>query len=105
MAKAGGVVFCLLVPSDREVSLKKLAAAAKAKDASMLPSSEAERVTGYRVGGISPFGQKKRASVLIEAAALAHQTVIVNGGRRGLQIELPPREIVRLLGATAASLV
>ena len=105
MAKSGGAIVCLLVPSDREVSLKKLAAALNAKDASMLPPSEAERVTGYRVGGISPFGQKKCAAVLIEAAALAHPTVIVNGGQRGLQIELPPREIVRLLGATAASLV
>jgi len=105
MAKAGSATVCLLVPSDREVSLKKLAAAMHAKDASMLPPSEAERMTGYRVGGISPFGQKKRATVLIEAAALAHQTVIVNGGRRGLQIKLPTREIVRLLGATPASLV
>lgn len=105
MAKAGGAIVCLLAPSDREVSLKKLAAAMHTKDASMLPPSEAERMTGYRVGGISPFGQKKRATVLIEAAALAHQTVIVNGGRRGLQIELPTREIIRLLGATPASLV
>lgn len=105
MAKSGGAIVCLLVPSDREVSLKKLAAAMHAKDAAMLPPSEAERVTGYRVGGISPFGQKKRASVLIEAATLAHQTVIVNGGRRGLQIELPPGEIVRFLRATTASLV
>ena len=105
MAKSGGAIVCLLVPSDREVSLKKLAAAMHAKGASMLPPAEAERVSGYRVGGISPFGQKKRAIVLIEAAALAHPTVIVNGGRRGLQIELPPREIVRLLGATPGSLV
>jgi Cys-tRNA(Pro)/Cys-tRNA(Cys) deacylase len=105
MVKSGGAIVCVLVPSDREVSLKKLAAAVNAKDASMLPPAEAERVSGYRVGGISPFGQKKRASVLIEAAALAHPTVIVNGGRRGLQIELPPREIVRLLGATPAFLV
>ena len=105
MAKSGGAIVCLLVPSDREVSLKKLAVAMNAKDASMLPPAEAERVTGYRVGGISPFGQKKRAAVLIEEAAFVHPTVIVNGGRRGLQIELPPREIVRLLGATATSLV
>jgi Cys-tRNA(Pro)/Cys-tRNA(Cys) deacylase len=105
MAKSGGAVVCLLVPSDRAVNLKKLAAAMRAKDASLLPPSEAERVSGYRVGGISPFGQKKRVTALIEAAALAHQTVIINGGRRGLQIELPPREIVRLLGATPASLV
>ena len=61
---------------------------AGAKDAAMLPPAEAERITGYHVGGISPFGQKKRAAVFIEEAALAHATVIVNGGRRGLQIEI-----------------
>ncbi len=103
MAKAGGVV-CVLVPSDREVSLKKLAAAAGAKDAAMLAPADAERHTGYRVGGISPFGQKKRARVFIEADALAFDTVLLNGGRRGLQIEIAPGEIVRLLDATVASL-
>jgi len=103
MAKAGGVV-CVLAPSDKEVSLKKLAAAAGAKDAAMLKPAEAERITGYRVGGISPFGQKKRVGVFIEAAAMNHQTVIFNGGRRGLQIELPPDELVRLLGAKPAAI-
>jgi Cys-tRNA(Pro)/Cys-tRNA(Cys) deacylase len=104
MAKAGANLVCVLAPSDRDVSLKKLAAAAKAKDAALLPPTEAERVTGYHIGGISPFGQKKRASCFIDASALAHSTVIVNGGRRGLQIELPPSDIVRLLGATSADL-
>ncbi|MBN8935724.1 MAG: Cys-tRNA(Pro) deacylase [Rhizobiales bacterium] len=104
MAKAGGAVVCVLIASDREVNLKKLAAAAGAKDAAMLPAAEAERVTGYHVGGISPLGQKKRARVFIEAAALAHSTVILNGGRRGLQIEIVPQELVRLLSATAADL-
>ncbi len=60
MAKAGGAVVCVLIASDREVSLKKLAAAAGAKDAAMLPAAEAERITGYHVGGISPLGQRKR---------------------------------------------
>src|SRR6187455_788197 len=66
MAKAGGQVVCVLIASDKEVSLKKLAAAAGAKDASMLPAAEAERLTGYHVGGISPFGQKKRVRVFID---------------------------------------
>ena len=66
MAKAGSAVVCVLVPSDAEVSLKKLAAAAGAKDAAMLPPAEAERITGYHVGGISPFGQKKRVRVFVE---------------------------------------
>jgi Cys-tRNA(Pro)/Cys-tRNA(Cys) deacylase len=105
MAKAGGTVICVLVPSDCEVSLKKLATAAGVKDAAMLPPPEAERVTGYHVGGISPFGQRKRARVFLEQAALAHATVLVNGGRRGLQIELAPAELARLTEATTATLV
>jgi Cys-tRNA(Pro)/Cys-tRNA(Cys) deacylase len=104
MAKAGGAVVCVLIASDREVSLKKLAAAAGAKDAAMLPAAEAERITGYHVGGISPLGQRKRARVFIDAPALAHPTIIFNGGRRGLQIELPPAELVKILGATGADI-
>jgi Cys-tRNA(Pro)/Cys-tRNA(Cys) deacylase len=105
MAKAGGAVVCVLVPSDAEVALKKLAAAAGAKDAAMLPPAEAERITGYHVGGISPFGQKRRAHVFVQQAALAHATIIVNGGRRGLQIEIAPADLVRVLDATAAELI
>ena len=104
MAKAGNAIVCVLVPSDQVVSLKKLAAAAGTKDAAMLPAAEAERVTGYRVGGISPFGQKKRVSAFVEAEALKHATIIVNGGRRGLQIELGPNDLVRVIGATAGKL-
>jgi Cys-tRNA(Pro)/Cys-tRNA(Cys) deacylase len=80
MTKAGGATVCVLVPSDREVSLKKLAIAAGAKDAAMMAPAEAERVSGYHVGGISPFGQKKRVRVLAERSALAHVTVLLNGG-------------------------
>ena len=104
MAKAGNATICVLVPSDQEVSLKKLAAAAGAKDAAMLPPAEAERITGYHVGGISPFGQKKRARVFIARSALAHPSIIVNGGRRGLQIELAPADLVRVLDASPAEL-
>lgn len=104
MAKAGGAVICVLIASDREVSLKKLAAAAGTKDAAMLPPAEAERITGYHVGGISPLGQKKRVRTFIDAAAMVHPTIIFNGGRRGLQIEIAPAELVKLLDATAAEL-
>jgi Cys-tRNA(Pro)/Cys-tRNA(Cys) deacylase len=97
-------VVCVLAPSDREVSLKKLAAEAGAKDAAMLPPAEAERFTGYHVGGISPLGQRKRARTFIDASALAHPTIIFNGGRRGLQIELAPAALVSLLDATSAEL-
>src|SRR6185312_7878258 len=88
MARAGDEVICVLAPSDHEANLKKLASAAGAKSATMLGAADAERITGYHVGGISPFGQKKRARVFVEQAALSHATLILNGGRRGLQIEL-----------------
>ena len=104
MAKAGGQPVCVVIASDREVSLKKLAAAAGAKDASMLPAAEAERITGYHVGGISPLGQKKRVRVFIDAAAMAQPTIIFNGGRRGLQIEIPPGDLVKLVNAIAVEI-
>jgi Cys-tRNA(Pro)/Cys-tRNA(Cys) deacylase len=105
MAKAGAEVVCVLVPSDREVSLKKLAVAAGAKDAALLPPAEAERVTGYHIGGISPFGQRRRVRVLLEQSATGFARVLVNGGRRGLQIELDPADLARLTAATVAALV
>lgn len=104
MAKADNEVVCALLPSDKEMNLKKLAIAAGTKSAAMLPPVEAERITGFRVGGISPFGQKKRVRVFVEQAALANDKIIVNGGRRGLQIEIAPADLIRLLGATAAPL-
>jgi Cys-tRNA(Pro)/Cys-tRNA(Cys) deacylase len=104
MAKAGDEVICVLAPSDREVNLKKLASAAGAKNAAMLGAAEAERITGYHVGGISPFGQKKRVRVFVEQSALAFPRVVVNGGRRGLQAELAPSELVQVLNATSAEL-
>jgi len=104
MAKAGDEIVCVLAPSDREVNLKKLASAANAKSAAMLGAAEAERVTGYHVGGISPFGQKKRVRVFIEQTALVFPKVVCNGGRRGLQVELAPGDLVRLLDATSAEL-
>ena len=104
MARADKEPVCVLVPSDREVNLKKLAAAADAKSAAMLGAAEAERITGYHVGGISPFGQKKRVRVFIEQTALVFPKVVCNGGRRGLQVELAPGDLVRLLDATSAEL-
>jgi Cys-tRNA(Pro)/Cys-tRNA(Cys) deacylase len=70
----------------------------------MMAPAEAERVSGYHVGGISPFGQKKRVRVVAERSALGHATVLLNGGRRGLQIEMAPADLVRLLDATVADL-
>jgi Cys-tRNA(Pro)/Cys-tRNA(Cys) deacylase len=104
MAKAGDEIVCVLLASDREVNLKKLAAAAGAKHAAMLGVADAERITGYRVGGISPFGQKKRVRTFIDKAALAFPLLVMNGGRRGLQVGLAREDVLRVLGANTAEL-
>lgn len=99
MAEVDGKPVCVVVPSDREVSMKKLAAAFAGKAANMMRPADAERPTGYHVGGISPFAQKKRVPVAIEAAALEETSVYLNGGQRGLQIELNPKDAARALDA------
>jgi Cys-tRNA(Pro)/Cys-tRNA(Cys) deacylase len=104
-AAAGlGAELCAIVPSDREVSMKKLAAAFQGKSAKMMRPADAERLTGYHVGGISPFGQKKRVPSAIEQSALAERSVFINGGQRGLQIEIEPNDALKALDAIAAAL-
>ncbi|RBP12282.1 Cys-tRNA(Pro)/Cys-tRNA(Cys) deacylase [Roseiarcus fermentans] len=105
MTLVDGKPVCVIVPSDREVSMKKLAAAFQAKSAQMMKPADAERATGYKVGGISPFGQMKPARTAIEEQALAHPLVFVNGGQRGLQVRLNPREAADMLKAVVAPLV
>lgn len=85
--------------------MKKLAAAFGGKSASMMKPADAERATGYHVGGISPFGQKKQVPTAIEAGAMAHDYVYMNGGQRGLQVRLSPRDAQSALKAIAAPLV
>ncbi|MBP2563642.1 MULTISPECIES: Cys-tRNA(Pro) deacylase [Agrobacterium] len=105
MAELDGKPVCVVVPSDREVSMKKLAAAFGGKSASMMKPADAERATGYHVGGISPFGQKKQVPTAIEAGAMTHDYVYMNGGQRGLQVRLSPRDAQMALKAIAAPLV
>ncbi|KAA5608139.1 Cys-tRNA(Pro) deacylase [Rhodovastum atsumiense] len=105
MAEVDGKPVCVIVPSDHEVSMKKLAAAFGGKTAQMLRPADAERLTGYHVGGISPFGQKKKVPTAIEAAAMAEPQVFINGGQRGLQVHLDPNEARRALDAIVASLI
>lgn len=105
MTKVDRKPACVIVPSDCEVSMKRLAAAVRGKSAEMMPLVEAERIAGYVVGGISPFGQKKRVPTLIEETALAHDFVFINAGQRGLQVRLSPRDAAKALGAIVAPLV
>jgi Cys-tRNA(Pro)/Cys-tRNA(Cys) deacylase len=104
MAEVDGRPVCVVVASDREVSMKKLASAFGGKTAKMMRPTDAERLTGYHVGGISPFAQKKPVPVAIDQAALVETTVYINGGQRGLQIELAPNDVRRALDAVARSL-
>ncbi len=104
MAEVDGKPVCVVVPSDREVSMKKLAAAFAGKAANMMRPADAERLTGYHVGGISPFAQKKRVPVAIDAAALTERSVYLNGGQRGLQIELDPNDAASALDAVVQAL-
>lgn len=105
MTLVDGKPVCVVVPSDREVSMKKLAAAAGGKAAQMMKPPEAERVTGYKVGGISPFGQRKQVVTVIEQSALAHELVYLNGGQRGLQVRLKPTDVRDVLKAIAADVL
>ena len=99
MAEVDGKPVCVVVPSDRDVSMKKLAAAFRGKAANMMRPADAERLTGYHVGGISPFAPKKWVPVAIDQATLAQTSVYLNGGQRGLQIEIDPNDAVRALDA------
>ncbi|HEY1506079.1 MAG TPA: Cys-tRNA(Pro) deacylase [Stellaceae bacterium] len=105
MALVDGKPVCVIVPSDRQVSMKKLAAAFGSKSAAMMKPAEAERLSGYKVGGISPFGQMRTLRVVVEEQALAETLVYVNGGQRGLQVRLAPRDAVMVLKAIVAPLV
>ncbi|MGO7215160.1 Cys-tRNA(Pro) deacylase [Rhizobium ruizarguesonis] len=105
MAEVDGKPVCVVVPSDREVSMKKLASAFHGKSANMMKPADAERLTGYHVGGISPFGQKKTVPTAIEEAALTEPLVYINGGQRGLQVRLDPKDALKALKAVAAPLI
>jgi Cys-tRNA(Pro)/Cys-tRNA(Cys) deacylase len=105
MAEVDGKPVCCIVPSDREVSMKKLAAAFGGKSANMMKPADAERLTGYRVGGISPFGQKKLVPTAIEETALGEALVFINGGQRGLQVRLDPKDAQAVLKAVGAALI
>jgi Cys-tRNA(Pro)/Cys-tRNA(Cys) deacylase len=105
MAEVDGKPVCVVVPSDREVSMKKLASAFGGKSANMMKPADAERLTGYHVGGISPFGQKKPVPTAIEETALAERLVYLNGGQRGLQVRLDPKVALTALKAVAAPLI
>jgi Cys-tRNA(Pro)/Cys-tRNA(Cys) deacylase len=102
VAEVDGTLAIGVVPVAGHLDLKALAAAIGGKRARMAEAGVAERATGYVVGGISPLGQRKRLPVVVDSAALGFGTVFCSGGRRGLEIELAPGDLVRATGAAVA---
>jgi Cys-tRNA(Pro)/Cys-tRNA(Cys) deacylase len=93
-----------IVPVRSQLSLKALARAAAGKKAHMANPVDAERWTGYVVGGISPFAQKRRMPTFLDESAVGFQTIYVSAGLRGLQVELNPDDLIRLLECRLAAL-
>ncbi len=105
MAEADGKPVCVVVPSPEEVSMKKLAAYFGAKSAAMMKVPDAERLTGYKVGGISPFGQKKPVATAIDETAQLFDLVYINAGQRGLLLSIAPDDAARVLEAAFVDLM
>ena len=99
-----GALAVGIIPVVALLSMKLMARAIEAKKATLAERGAAQRATGYVMGGISPLGQKKRLRTVLDDSALAYPTIYVSGGRRGLDLELAPTDLLRLSGATTAAL-
>ena len=93
-----------LMPGNKKLDFKKLAALQKAKRAAMADQHTAERLTGYHVGGISPFGIRRRLDAIMDRGIMQHDTVIINGGLRGTMLEMNPMDIAKLLNCPVTDL-
>ena len=94
-----GSLRAYVLPADRQLDLRSVG-----KRAALADRTAAERATGYVVGGISPLGQRRRLATTVDSSALGWETVLVSAGRRGLQLELAPADLIRLTGATLSDL-
>jgi len=104
IAEVDGRLVAGVVPVGGQLDLKALAAAVGGKRAALAEVAAAERATGYVAGGISPVGQRQHLPVVLDRSAMGHATVFCSGGRRGLEIELAPADLVRAADATVASI-
>jgi len=88
-----------IIPVNCTMSLKEIAVAFKVKSAKMADKQEAQKVTGYLLGGISPLGQKKRLRTVLNDTAFDYETIFVSGGKRGIDIEVNPKDLEKILDA------
>jgi Cys-tRNA(Pro)/Cys-tRNA(Cys) deacylase len=102
VAEIDGGLWVAVVPVSAQLDLKALASAAGGKRATMADPVQAERSSGYVVGGISPLGQRKQLPTVVDSSALEQSTMFVSGGRRGLDLELAAADLVRLTSARTA---
>ncbi|MFO7706597.1 MAG: aminoacyl-tRNA deacylase [Desulfobacterales bacterium] len=102
LAAAPGRYALALLPGDRQADMKRLAGALSVKRVEMADTASAERLSGYRVGGVSPFGFRQRLPVLMEEGLLSHESILVNGGRRGTMLKMDPAAIRDALGCRVA---
>lgn len=102
VASVDGHLTVGVVPVDATLDLKALAAAVGGKKAQMAEVAAAERATGYVAGGISPLGQRKRLPIVLDATARTYETIFCSAGRRGLEVELAPDDLVRATDARVA---
>jgi Cys-tRNA(Pro)/Cys-tRNA(Cys) deacylase len=100
----GTKLVVAIVPVMERLNLKQLAAAAGGKRAEMAKPADVERATGYVLGGISPLGQRRRLPTVLDETALAHPTIYVSAGRRGLELALAPHDLAHLTDATIAAI-
>jgi Cys-tRNA(Pro)/Cys-tRNA(Cys) deacylase len=104
MAEVDGKPVCVVVPSDTEVSMKKLAACFGGKSGAMMKVPDAERLTGYKVGGIGPFGQKRKVPTALDETAELYEVVYINAGQRGLLLSIAPTDAAKAADMKIADL-
>ena len=104
MAEVDGKPVCVVIPSDLEASMKKLAAIFGGKTAAMMKVPDAERSSGYRVGGIGPFGQKRKVPTALDETAELYERIYINAGQRGLLLSIAPADALRAAEAKTADL-
>jgi Cys-tRNA(Pro)/Cys-tRNA(Cys) deacylase len=104
LADVDGRLVVAVVPVSGALDLKALAQAVGGKRGAMAEVAAAERATGYVAGGISPIGQRRALPTVVDVSALQHPTVYVSGGRRGLDVQLAPRDLIAVTSATTATI-